>query len=482
MTTVTLFTAGLALVLGLLLGWMLHTSRTSSDTEELARARALLDAERAAARGRELDQSRAEERMRDAIGRLSAEALRRNNDAFLHLAESRLAAVGSVSAGDLAARQLAIETMVAPLRSTLDKVQEQLHEVERSRAGSQASLLEQLGSMRQTSENLRMETAQLVTALRAPQVRGRWGELQLERTVEAAGMSEHIDYVTQASSTTEDGTLRPDLVIHLVGGKNVIVDSKVAFAGYLEAMEARDDATRAARLKAHARHLRDHIDSLAAKSYWERFTPSPEFVVCFIPADAFLDAALKEEPGLLEHAFSRDVVLATPSTLVALLRTVAYTWRQDALASNAAEVHQLGRELYQRLATMGGHVDKLGRSLGAAVTSYNQTVASLESRVLVSARKLSELKVVGPNEQLEAPEQLTLAPRIPHSGERDDDRVVDLPRRGSGGTNRPGHTAQPGQPALLPDPRGGRHGRLTTKIQLNLAPPRLPPRLRQLST
>jgi DNA recombination protein RmuC len=459
MTTVTLFTAALALLLGLVLGWLLHTSRTNSDTEALAHARAMLDAERAAARGRELDQSRAEERMRDAIGRLSAEALRRNNDAFLHLAESRLAAVGSASAGDLAARQQAIETMVAPLRTTLDKVQEQLHDVERSRAGSQASLLEQLGSMRQTSENLRVETAQLVTALRAPQVRGRWGELQLERTVEAAGLSEHIDYVTQASSTTEDGTLRPDLVIHLVGGKNVVVDSKVAFAGYLEAMEARDEATRAARLKAHARHLRDHIDSLAAKSYWERFTPSPEFVVCFIPADAFLDAALKQEPGLLEHAFSRNVVLATPSTLVALLRTVAYTWRQDALASNAAEVHQLGRELYQRLATMGGHVDKLGRSLGAAVTSYNQTVASLESRVLVSARKLSELKVVGPTEQLDAPEQLTLAPRIPQSGEPDDDRVVDLPRRGSGPSaanhsSHPMHSPQSGQSTLLADPRG----------------------------
>ena len=215
--------------------------------------------------------------------------------------------------------------------------------------------------------------------------------------------------------------MRPDLVVRLVGGKNVVVDSKVAFSAYLEAMEARDEATRASRLKAHARHLRDHIDSLGAKAYWERFTPSPEFVVCFVPADAFLDAALREDPALLEHAFDRNVVVATPSTLIALLRTVAYTWRQEALAANAAEVHQLGRELYKRLSTMGGHIDKLGRALGSAVGSYNQTVSSLESRVFVTARRMTDLKVVGPTTPSNRPPgeprvRSTQAPSSPSSG------------------------------------------------------------------
>ena len=441
MDVATVFIAVVTLAAGLAIGWLFAAAklRDASEQErarltahyaglqtELARTQAILDAERGAARNRDVEQSQADERLRDAFGMLSAEALRRNNEAFVAMAEARLGTAKQAADGDLAARQLAIETMVTPLRATLDKVQEQLQLVERSRAGSQATLMEQIGTMRATSEQLRTETAQLVTALRAPQVRGRWGEMQLERAVEAAGMTQQIDYVTQVSSTTDEGTLRPDMVVKLVGGKNVVVDSKVAFAGYLEAMEAKDEATRAARLKAHARHLRDHIDSLAAKSYWERFAPSPEFVVCFVPADAFLDAALREDPSLLEHAFARDIVVATPSTLVALLRTVAYTWRQEALAENAAEVHQLGRELYQRLSTMGGHIDKLGSALGSAVGSYNRTVSSLESRVLVTARKMTELKVVGPGETIEAPRQITDFARSTQAPELTGERVVAL--------------------------------------------------------
>ncbi|MEO8889503.1 MAG: DNA recombination protein RmuC [Jatrophihabitantaceae bacterium] len=287
-----------------------------------------------------------------------------------------------------------LASLVAPLRDSLGRVQQQLEEVQRGRATSDTALREQVRAMSATSELLRTETTQLVTALRAPQVRGRWGEMQLERVVEAAGMTEHVDFTTQLSVTDGDGvTQRPDLVVHLTGGKQVVVDSKVAFAGYLEAMQATDEATRDKRLAAHARHLRAHIDALSAKAYWERFTPTPEFVVCFVPADAFLDAALREDASLLEHAFSRNVVLATPSTLVALLRTVAYTWRQESLAENAEQVHQLGRELYTRLATMGRHVDKLGKSLGTAVGAYNDTVGSLERRVFTQARRMHELGV-----------------------------------------------------------------------------------------
>jgi DNA recombination protein RmuC len=252
--------------------------------------------------------------------------------------------------------------------------------------------------------------------------------MQLERAVEAAGMTEHIDYVTQATARGADGPVRPDLVVRLVGGKHVVVDSKVAFNGYLEAMEAKDEATRNTRLKAHARQLRDHIDALGAKAYFEHFSPSPEFVVCFVPADAFLDAALREDPALLERAFDQNVVVATPSTLVALLRTIAYTWRQEALAENAAEVHRLGRDLYQRLSTMGGHIDKLGRSLTTAVGDYNKTVSSLESRVLVAARKMADLKVVDPSEAIKAPQQITETARTTQAPELAEQRLVVLPK------------------------------------------------------
>jgi len=321
----------------------------------------------------------------------------RSRTALSALSEARLEAARGAAAGDLAQRQHSIEALVSPIRSALERVQAQLHDSERDRLSATSALEEHLSAMRLSSEGLRTETAQLVTALRAPQVRGRWGELQLERAVEIAGLVEHVDYLLQPSSPgtpANDGALRPDLVVNLVGGKHIVVDSKVAFAGYLEAMEARDEFTRAARLKAHARQLRRHVDDLGAKAYWSRFNPSPEFVVCFVPADAFLDAALREDPSLLEHAFDRNVILATPTTLVALLRTVGYTWRQQSLARNTAEVSQLGRELYQRLTSMGSHLDKLGRSLTAAVGSFNSTVGTLEGRVLVSARRLAELSVI----------------------------------------------------------------------------------------
>jgi DNA recombination protein RmuC len=373
-------------------------------------------------------EAEAEHRLREAFAALAGDALKRNNEAFAELAVAKLATAKATADGDLAQRQQAIEGMVGPLRESLDRVQQQLNSVERDRAGSYSKLLEQVSMMRTTSEQLQKETTQLVTALRAPQVRGRWGEMQLERAVEAAGMTEHIDYVTQATVAGPDGRLRPDLVVRLVGGKSVVVDSKVAFSGYLEAMEARDEATRASRLKAHARHLRDHIDALGAKSYWEYFTPSPEFVVCFVPADAFLDAALREDPTLLERAFEQDVVVATPSTLVALLRTIAYTWRQEALAENAAEVHRLGRDLYQRLSTMGGHIDKLGRSLNTAVGDYNKTVSSLETRVLVTARRMIDLDVVTPADSIAPPTQITETARSAQAPELAEQRLVALPK------------------------------------------------------
>ena len=309
---------------------------------------------------------------------------------------------------ELLMRNADLGGLLRPLGDSLARVGQQLTEVERGRVSSDTALREQVLAMNRASEYLSSQAGRLVTALRAPQVRGRWGEMQLERIVEAAGLVEHVDYDTQVSTTTADGTVvRPDLVVHLPGGKNVVVDAKVACSAYLDAMEAADEPTRDTRLKAHARQLRTHIDMLAAKGYWEHFEPSPEFVVCFVPADAFLDAAVRHDPSLQEHAFTNNVVLATPSTLIALLRTIAYTWRQDALAANARQVHELGRDLYKRLATLGGHFDRLGRALGSAVGAYNDAIGSAEHTVLAKARQLADLGVVSHDASLPPAQPLT---------------------------------------------------------------------------
>ena len=312
--------------------------------------------------------------------------------------------------------QEAVARAVAPLHETLLRYEKRVTELERDRVDAYAELREQVRSMGAVSGELRTETKQLVAALRAPQVRGRWGEHQLRRIVEAAGMLEHCDFTEQVTATADDGrTIRPDLVVRLHGGRSVVVDAKAPFEAYLTAMEARDERSRDNLLDSHAKHLRGHVEALAAKNYWAAFDSTPEFVVLFVPADPFLDVALQRDPTLLEHAFSRNIVLATPATLVALLRTVAYSWRQEALAHNAEAVHRLARELYGRLATLGEHVGKLGTSLGGAVTAYNRAVGSLESRVLVSARKLGELGVS--DTELPTPAQLEVAPRQPQSPE-----------------------------------------------------------------
>ncbi|HEX5594419.1 MAG TPA: DNA recombination protein RmuC [Micromonosporaceae bacterium] len=311
--------------------------------------------------------------------------------------------------------QEAVARAVAPLHETLRRYEQRVTELERDRVDAYAELREQVRSMSSVSAELRTETKQLVAALRAPQVRGRWGEHQLRRIVEAAGMLEHCDFDEQVTAATDRQGVRPDLVVRLHGGRSVVVDAKAPFDAYLSAMEARDERERNQQLDAHAKHLRGHVDALAAKSYWSAFHPAPEFVVLFVPADPFLDVALQRDPSLLEHAFARNVVLATPATLVALLRTVAYAWRQEALARNAAVVHSLARELYGRLATLGDHVSKLGGALGGAVTAYNRAVGSLEARVLVTARKLADLGVS--DDQLAAPPQVEVAPRAAQAPE-----------------------------------------------------------------
>jgi DNA recombination protein RmuC len=393
------------------------SARLRRAESEAAAAIAALHSEREAGAERERLLTRRDTELKEAFQALSADALARNNESFVALAETRIkeatAALTAKADGDSASRAQAIGKLLDPMTATLARVEGQLRTVEKERESAYAGLREQVTAMRRDSALLQSETKQLVNALRAPQVRGRWGELQLERIVQLAGMVEHCDFSTQVTGSDNggdrDGGVRPDMVVHLAGGKQVVVDAKVPFAAYLEAVESSDPQVHADRLGAHARQLRQHVDALSAKSYWAAFEPSPEFVVLFVPGDPFLEAALRADPALLEHAFARNVVVATPTTLIALLRTVAYSWRQEALARNAAQVHQLGRELHSRLATMGNHVAKLGRSLDGAVASYNQTVSSLESRVLVTARRLTELEVA--DGELAPPGQVERAPR-----------------------------------------------------------------------
>jgi len=351
---------------------------------------------------------------------LSAEALDASTSRFLQVAEGRLQAANANATTELETRRAAVEHLVGPLNETLARVEAQLRASDEARTLSHAALAEQVSIARQTSEDLRAQTQALVTALRRPEARGRWGELQLRRVVELAGMSARCDFDEQVAVATADGLQRPDMVVRLAGGKNIVVDSKVSLAAYLEAAESDDDAVRSARMDAHARHLRDHVDRLTGKAYWAALSPSPEFVILFIPGEAFLAPALERDPGLLEYALARKVHIATPTTLVTMLRTAQYAWQQEALSENARAVFDLGRELYDRLAGLGRHVDGLGRALSKAVSAYNQTVGSLETRVLVSARRLNDLGVtdgeIAPLAPLEETARALSAPELVAGG------------------------------------------------------------------
>ncbi len=392
----------LGVVIGAAIGYLFARSRLAAAIADLSgRARAADERTRAAEEKAMMIEQGATERaalvegqLAERFQALSAQALDASTSRFLEVAEGRLQAANANASSELETRRAAVEHLVGPLKETLARVEAQLRESDAARTRSHAALAEQVSIARQTSEQLRVQTQALVTALRRPEARGRWGELQLRRVVELAGMSSRCDFDEQVAVTSPDGALRPDMVVHLAGGKNIVVDSKVSLAAYLEAAEADAEDVRAARMDAHARHLREQVDRLAGKAYWAALSPSPEFAILFIPGEAFLAPALERDPGLLDYALGRKVHIATPTTLVTMLRTAQYAWQQAALAENARAVFDLGRELYVRIAGLGRHMDRLGRALTTAVSTYNQAVGSLESRVLVSARRLNELGVV----------------------------------------------------------------------------------------
>ena len=416
LTTAITLSAGLAIgvVLGVIVGWL--ASRPAQ-----SRLQNVIHTERAVHDERLKAYHDAEGKLRDAFQALSADALKTNNEAFLSLAETRMREARTEAMGDIDARKKAIEDLLAPMAKTLEQVDREIKDSERRRVESGAQLMQKIASLDVAGQGLRDETRRLTDALKRPGVRGRWGELQLKRVVELAGMIEHCDFTEQHTiQGADDGRIRPDVIVRLPGGKQIVIDAKTPLDAYLRALEAPDEATRQKLLAEHAGQVRTHIAQLSAKSYYDRVASTPEFVVMFLPGEMFFSAALEQDPALIEYGVEKHVIPASPTTLIALLRAVAYGWQQEAMEENARKISDLGKNLYEAVRTLGGHFQNLGARLRSSLDAYNDAVGSLEGNVLVKARRFKELQAANGAEEIKPLEPIDRVPRMLQAAELTD--------------------------------------------------------------
>jgi DNA recombination protein RmuC len=393
-------------IVGAVLGWL-------AARPTLARLQAELIKERAVHAERLKAYADADAKLRETFTALSAEALKTNNAAFLDLAETRLRDARTEAASDIDARKKAIENLLAPMAKTLEQVDREIKDAERRRVESGAQLMQKIVSLDTAGQSLRDETRRLTDALKRPGVRGRWGELQLKRVVELAGMLEHCDFMEEQTITPDDDArIRPDVVVQLPGGKRIVIDAKAPLDAYLRALEAPDEAARQTLLGEHARQVRSHIAQLSAKSYFDKIASTPEFVVMFLPGEMFFSAALEQDPELIECGVDKRVIPASPTTLIALLRAVAYGWQQEAMEENARKISELGKNLYESVRTLGDRFQTLGTRLKSSLDAYNEAVGSLEGNVLIKARKFKELQAANGGEEIRSLEPIDRVPRV----------------------------------------------------------------------
>lgn len=414
----------LGLLLGGLLAWFIARNRRQQLQQSVATLATRIKDQDALQRERDSAFEVATGRLATAFSEVANQSLKSNSENFLRLAEQNLAAHQEKAKRELGDREQAIENLVKPIRESLRQSQQQITELEKARSEAYGSIKAQLESMQSSQQSLARETQNLVKALRRPEVRGRWGEITLRRLVELAGMVEHCDFQEQVHTVDDDKIIRPDMIVRMPDRRELVVDVKTPLDAYLEAVEAQDDSQRKLALKRHARNVREHIRKLARKAYWDQFSRSPEFVILFIPGDQFLSAALSEDPDLIETALSQQIILATPTSFVALLKAVAYSWRQISLAENAEEIRKLAEGLYGRLTAFAGHMNKIGKQLASSVEHYNRAVGSLERKVLPGARKFVELGI-RPKKILEQLEPLEALPRKMDESQKDAEDEVE---------------------------------------------------------
>lgn len=414
----TLLLLGVAL-LGLVIGAAVTYLRLQTRTRQLEQYNsalsATLEAERRAHSDKLSDLEQARQQLTESFKALSGDALRHNNEAFLSLAREQLKQLHLQAEAGLGKKEQSFQALITPIKEALERTESQIRQMENERKEAQGAIYKHLESVVLTQQSLQSETRRLVDALRRPEVRGQWGEMTLRRLAELSGMVDHCDFYEQEGTQTENGLLRPDMIVRLPGGRELIIDAKTPLDAYLSAIEASNDELRATELQRHARKVRDRVRELASKSYWSQFKNSPDFVVLFIPGEQFLSSALDQDPALLEYAMQQRVILATPTSLVALMRAVAYGWRQEVLAENAEQIRHLGAELYERLAVFADHLGKLGKSLDNSVKHYNSAVGSFDGRVLISARKFTEMGIHRKKE-IDQPEQIEKGVRTIESG------------------------------------------------------------------